>query len=133
MNRYRPQWTAMLTKQPRRLWTPSSVRSMPLGKYWTKRVSNVAHSTLIFPNVATATALEEKKAPCIYRIHDRPTGDKLMNARGFLEAFGLSLPKEGVAGPAQLNHLLTKAKEMPTGFMISEIILRCQAQAVYHP
>lgn len=93
----------------------------------------VIEEFMILANVATATALEEKKAPCIYRIHDRPTGDKLMNARGFLEAFGLSLPKEGVAGPAQLNHLLTKAKEMQTGFMISEIILRCQAQAVYHP
>lgn len=56
-----------------------------------------------------------------------------MNARSFLEAFGLSLPKEGVAGPAQLNHILTKAKEMQTGFLISEIILRCQAQAIYHP
>lgn len=93
----------------------------------------VIEEFMILANVATATALEEKKSPCIYRIHDRPTGDKLMNARGFLEAFGLSLPKEGVAGPAQLNHLLTKAKEMQTGFMISEIILRCQAQAVYHP
>jgi ribonuclease R len=93
----------------------------------------VIEEFMILANVATATTLEEKKAPCIYRIHDRPTGDKLMNARGFLEAFGLSLPKEGVAGPAQLNHLLTKAKEMATGFMISEIILRCQAQAVYHP
>lgn len=93
----------------------------------------VIEEFMILANVATATALEDKKAPCIYRIHDRPTGDKLMNARGFLEAFGLSLPKEGVAGPAQLNHLLTKAKEMQTGFLISEIILRCQAQAVYHP
>lgn len=93
----------------------------------------VIEEFMILANVATATALEEKQAPCIYRIHDRPTGDKLMNARGFLEAFGLSLPKEGVAGPAQLNHLLNKAKEMQTGFMISEIILRCQAQAVYHP
>lgn len=93
----------------------------------------VIEEFMILANVATASALEDKKAPCIYRIHDRPTGDKLMNARGFLEAFGLSLPKEGVAGPAQLNHLLTKAKEMKTGFMISEIILRCQAQAVYHP
>jgi len=93
----------------------------------------VIEEFMILANVATASALEDKKASCIYRVHDRPTGDKLMNARGFLEAFGLSLPKEGVAGPAQLNHLLTKAKEMATGFLISEIILRCQAQAIYHP
>lgn len=93
----------------------------------------VIEEFMILANVATASALEDKRAPCVYRIHDRPTGDKLMNARNFLEAFGLSLPKEGIAGPAQLNHLLTKAKEMQTGFLISEIILRSQAQAVYHP
>lgn len=93
----------------------------------------VIEEFMILANVATASALEDKHAPCIYRVHDRPTGDKLMNARGFLEAFGLSLPKEGVAGPAQLNHLLTKAKDMQAGFLISEIILRCQAQAIYHP
>lgn len=93
----------------------------------------VIEEFMILANVAAAEALEAKKAPCVYRIHDRPTGEKLMMARGFLEAFGLSLPKEGVAGPAQLNHLLTKAKAMPTGFLVSEIILRSQAQAVYHP
>lgn len=93
----------------------------------------VIEEFMILANVAAAEALEAKRAPCVYRIHDRPTGDKLMMARNFLEAFGLSLPKEGIAGPAQLNHLLTKAKEMQTGFLISEIILRSQAQAVYHP
>ncbi len=88
---------------------------------------------MILANVAAARALEDRKAPCIYRIHDRPTGDKLMNARSFLEAFGLSLPKEGIAAPKQINHVLHKAKEMKAGFLINEVILRSQAQAVYHP
>ncbi len=88
---------------------------------------------MILANVAAASALEDKKAPCIYRIHDRPTGDKLMSARSFLEAFGLNLPKEGVSAPKQLNHILLKAKEMKTGFLINEVILRSQAQAVYDP
>lgn len=88
---------------------------------------------MILANVAAARALEDKKAPCIYRIHDRPSGDKLMNARTFLEAFGLALPKEGVANPGQINHVLKKAKDMKAGFLINEIILRSQAQAVYDP
>jgi ribonuclease R len=93
----------------------------------------VIEEFMILANVAAARALEDKQAPCMYRIHDRPTGDKLMAARAFLEAFGLSLPKTGIAGPAQINHVLEKAKEMKTGFLIHEIILRSQAQAVYHP
>lgn len=88
---------------------------------------------MILANVAAAQALEKRKAPCIYRVHDKPSGDKLMNARNFLEAFGLSLPKEGVSNPGQINHILKKAKEMNTGFLINEVILRSQAQAIYHP
>jgi ribonuclease R len=88
---------------------------------------------MILANVAAALALEAKQAPCVYRIHDRPTGDKLMAARTFLEAFGLSLPKTGVAEPKQINHVLKQAKELPAGFLINEIILRSQAQAQYNP
>ncbi len=93
----------------------------------------VIEEFMILANVAAAEALEAKQAACMYRIHDRPTGEKLMSASTFLDAFGLNLPKSGVAGPAQLNHLLEKAKKMPMGFLISEIILRAQAQAVYDP
>lgn len=92
----------------------------------------VIEEFMITANVAAALALEAKKAPCVYRIHDRPTGDKLMSARTFLEAFGLSLPKTGVTEPAQINHILKKAKEMPAGFLINEVILRSQAQAQYN-
>ncbi len=88
---------------------------------------------MILANVAAAEALEKKNAPCVYRVHDRPSGDKLMSARSFLEAFGLNLPKEGVSNPGQINHILKKAKEMKTGFLINEVILRSQAQAVYDP
>lgn len=93
----------------------------------------VIEEFMILANVAAAQALEAKKFPCIYRIHDRPTGDKLSSASAFLEAFGLHLPKGGVATPAQLNQLLLKAKDMKAGFLIHEIILRSQAQAVYSP
>lgn len=91
----------------------------------------VIEEFMILANVAAARALEDKRAPCVYRIHDRPSGDKLMNAVSFLDAFGLALPKGGIAKPAQLNAVLTKAKSMASGFLINEVILRSQAQAVY--
>lgn len=93
----------------------------------------VIEEFMILANVAAARALEDRGAPCVYRIHDRPTGDKLMNAITFLDAFGMSLPKGGISKPAQLNHVLMKAKTMSSGFLISEILLRAQAQAVYDP
>ncbi len=88
---------------------------------------------MILANVAAAQALEAKKAPCIYRIHDRPSAEKLDTAREFLEAFGLSLPKGQVAKPAQINALLEKASKLEYSQLISTVILRTQSQAVYHP
>ncbi len=88
---------------------------------------------MILANVAAAMALEEKKAPCVYRIHDRPSADKLDSAREFVESFGLSLPKGQVTQPRQINFLLLKAKELPYSHLISTVILRTQAQAVYAP
>lgn len=88
---------------------------------------------MILANVAAAMALEAKKAPCVYRVHDRPSAQKLDNAREFVEAFGLSLPKGQVTKPAQINQLLELAKKLPYSHLISEVILRTQAQAVYAP
>ncbi len=87
---------------------------------------------MVLANVAAATALDLKQAPCLYRIHDRPSADKLDGARDFLDSFGFTLPS-GIAKPAQLNHILTKAQAHDYSHLISEMILRTQSQALYHP
>ncbi|MAE52408.1 MAG: ribonuclease R [Micavibrio sp.] len=86
---------------------------------------------MILANVAAAQALENKRAPCVYRVHDKPSMDKLESAREFLESFRLSLPKAENIQPAKLNHILAKASDMPYSHLISQVILRTQSQAVY--
>lgn len=102
-----------------------------------KRARMDAHKMIeefmILANVAAAQALEAKQAPCVYRIHDRPAAEKLDAAREFVEAFGLSLPKTGVSKPAQINQLLQKASQLEYSQLISQVILRTQSQAIYHP
>lgn len=88
---------------------------------------------MILANVAAAQTLEARKAPCIYRVHDRPSLVKLDSVREFIDAFGLSLPKGQVTRPAQINQILSKAKELPFSQLISQVILRSQSQAIYHP
>lgn len=88
---------------------------------------------MILANVSAAQSLEAKKSPCVYRIHDRPSAEKLESAREFVESFGLSLPKGQVTKPGQINQILMKAKELPYSHLISTVILRTQAQAVYSP
>lgn len=88
---------------------------------------------MILANVAAAQALEAKKAPCVYRVHDRPSTEKLDSAREFLESFGFTIAKTGVARPAQINEILKKASKTEFSSLISTVILRTQSQAIYHP
>ncbi len=54
---------------------------------------------MILANVCAASALEAKANtkktdyPCVYRIHDKPSYDKLEASRDFIASFDLSLPK----------------------------------------
>ncbi len=88
---------------------------------------------MILANVAAAQALEAKRAPCVYRVHDRPDPERLDNVREFLESFGLSLPKGQVTKSSQINDVLLKATEMPYGHLVHEMLLRSQMQAHYSP
>ncbi|MEM7679560.1 MAG: ribonuclease R [Pseudomonadota bacterium] len=86
---------------------------------------------MILANVAAAKALEDKRAPCVYRIHERPSLEKLDSVREFVESFGLSMPKGQVTQSKHINQVLQKAKDSPYSHLISTVMLRSQSQAVY--
>jgi len=90
---------------------------------------------MILANVAAASAIEDKRdpkrLPCIYRIHDQPSAEKLDSVREFIDSFGLKLPKGTVSEPSQINGILRQAAKLPYSHLISTVILRSQSQAVY--
>lgn len=88
---------------------------------------------MILANVATAEALEKKNAPCVYRIHDSPSFDRLENTRLFLKELGYSLPKADDLQPKNLNHILKLSADKPDKELIHTLLLRTQSQAVYSP
>ncbi|MEO0761393.1 MAG: RNB domain-containing ribonuclease, partial [Pseudomonadota bacterium] len=47
---------------------------------------------MIQANVAAAETLERAKLPCVYRVHDAPSKEKLKGLRDFLETLGMKLP-----------------------------------------
>ena len=87
---------------------------------------------MIAANVAAAEALEAKRAPCMYRIHDEPDAERVDALREVVDAIGLNLAR-GAVRPAQLNRLLAKAANKPEAHMVNMLVLRAQAQAEYNP
>lgn len=88
---------------------------------------------MITANVAAAETLEKRHRPCMYRIHDRPSREKTETLSQFLDSLGLSFAKGQVMKPLQFNQILKQVADTPESHMVSQIILRTQAQAEYNP
>ncbi len=88
---------------------------------------------MIAANVAAAETLEERRQPCLYRVHDAPDPVKIEALGEFLDSLGLRLARGQVMRPAVFAHLLAQAALTPHGAMVHELVLRSQAQAVYAP
>ncbi len=88
---------------------------------------------MILANVAAAEMAGAANAPTLYRVHDRPNAAKLDNVRDFIKDLGYSLAKGQVIKPSHLTQLLAQAEGTPQSRLISEVILRSQAQALYSP
>ncbi|MBX6322852.1 MAG: ribonuclease R, partial [Rhodospirillaceae bacterium] len=88
---------------------------------------------MIAANVAAAEALEHKRAPAMYRIHDAPDPAKVEALREFLDSLGLRLARGQVIKPALFTRILDRAARTPYAAMVNELVLRTQAQAAYSP
>jgi ribonuclease R len=86
---------------------------------------------MVMANVCAAESLEQAQQPCVYRIHDQPSIEKLTALRDFLKTLELPLAKGQVLMPKHFSALLDKAADTPYTQMVSQMVLRSQAQACY--
>jgi len=88
---------------------------------------------MIAANVAAAKALEAKKAPVMYRVHEPPSREKLVALKDYLKTFGVEFALGQVVRPGTFNHILEKIGEVDFRPQIMEQVLRTQTQAYYAP
>jgi ribonuclease R len=88
---------------------------------------------MVLANVAAAQALEQRHAPCLYRVHDQPDPAKLEALREFLATLGIAMPAGPRLRPGDLNRVLGAVEGKPVARLVNETVLRSQSQAVYSP
>lgn len=88
---------------------------------------------MILSNVSAAETLEEKGVPTMYRVHDRPSVEKINTLKTFLKSIGKPAELSDAPLPNDFNVILTKADGTKRDAAINELVLRTQAQAVYSP
>ena len=88
---------------------------------------------MVLANVAAAESLEKARTPLIYRVHEHPSQEKIFAFSDFLRTLNMSFAKGQVIKPGAFNRILAQAKGGPHELVMNDIVLRTQAQAVYHP
>lgn len=101
------------------------------------RERNDAHrlieEMMLVANTCAADLLQLNKAPCLYRVHEPPSEDRLGKVRASLAPFGLVLEGGDKPTPADYCKVLDKIKDRPDKVPLQMLLLRSMQQAVYSP
>lgn len=100
-------------------------------------VRNDAHrlieECMLCANVAAADFLSSLKIPGLYRVHGKPSVEKLDALREFLDGLGLRLAGGYTPTAANYRDLLAEIEGRPDAHLIQTVLLRSMLQAVYSP
>ena len=88
---------------------------------------------MIAANVCAAETLEKTKTPLIYRIHDQPSDAKISALADFLQTLNIKWARGEKPQTHRFNKLLGEAGSGEHKDVVTEMVLRSQAQAVYAP
>ncbi len=99
------------------------------------QIRNDAHrlieECMLAANVAAARFFLRKKLQSLYRIHEGPKADKLLELREFLAELGLSLTGGSKPTAKDYAELLDRVGERADRHLIQTVLLRSMTQAVY--
>lgn len=93
----------------------------------------IIEECMLAANVVAARFLRRKRLPLLYRRHDGPNPQKLVDLRGFLGELGLSLSGGDQPTPKDYAAVLSRIKDRPDKHLIQTVLLRSLSQAVYTP
>ncbi len=87
---------------------------------------------MISANEAVAEFLAKRNIPCLYRIHEVPSREKVETLVSFLKDLGINarLDADGTE-PADFQRILKAAEDKPYWSVINKVMLRCMQKARY--
>lgn len=88
---------------------------------------------MVTANVAAAKALEKRKAPVMYRVHEPPSREKLVALKEYLKTLEVEFTLGQVIKPATFNHILERVGDAEFRDEVMVQVLRTQTQAYYGP
>ncbi|MEQ2024204.1 ribonuclease R [Xenorhabdus szentirmaii] len=100
-------------------------------------VRNDAHKLIeecmILANIAAARFVEKNNEPVLYRIHDRPKEESILNLRSVFNELGLTLLGGLKPEPKDYAQLMKDVAARPDHELLQTMLLRSMKQAIYEP
>ncbi|WP_300337592.1 ribonuclease R [Accumulibacter sp.] len=93
----------------------------------------VIEECMLAANVCASGFLQANRQPCLYRIHQGPTPEKLEALRNFLKEFGIALAGGDDPTASDYAELLEGIKARPDAQLLQTVMLRSLRQAQYSP
>jgi ribonuclease R len=106
-------------------------RIKDIRKYSRNVVHKIVEECMILANVASAKTVEKYKASALFRDHDHPSNESLVNFSSVLKELGLVVSEEAQLKPIYYAKLLAAISERPDSGMLQTMFLRLMKPAVY--
>ncbi len=88
---------------------------------------------MISANEAVAEYAEKNKLPFIYRIHEKPSEEKLAALEAFLNDLSLRCDLSGTVSPKTYRDILKSVENEPIHDLVNKVMLRSMQKAKYSP
>ena len=79
---------------------------------------------MILANIAAARFVEQANEPALYRIHDKPSEEKLTSFKSFIKECGITWSVGLDPTPQDYAQLLTQIADRPDRELIQTMLLR---------
>ena len=87
---------------------------------------------MLLANEIVARKAKDARLPVLYRVHEPPPRDKMLELKSFLTRLGLKTSR-GELGPKELQTVLRKVQGRPEEGLVSRVVLRAMSRARYGP
>ncbi len=106
-------------------------RPVEVRRYERTIADQLIEEFMLAANEAVARHCAGLKIPFMYRVHERPTLEKVTALNQFLHPFGFQLHDPERVRPAELQSILEKVAGRPEERVVSRVLLRSLKQARY--
>lgn len=105
----------------------------PIGVYFKeqKESNKLIEEFMLLANKSVAKILSNNQRSNVYRVHDTPNIDKLLELSNVCKSFGYDFNVDSDDLKYNINRLLLEIKDTPEENMIGTLVTRCMSKATY--